>query len=452
MAFALLAQGNRERALCIFDLAFHDCELHEHNILLLLKSILVFESGNQEEGVMRAEHLATIADEVNDHKSTYLYTQVLAVMHMKKRCYGRAISLIEHAKSLGPKDKRCPPLVTISLIFGWNFNGLDIIAQQRLCEALYAEGHTAEATEILLNIIRTSDKDKKAIVDWIADFTQKCAVTLEHVGDSAFGSSKHDDAIAQYTAALSLSPASPTSLFIKRSRARAAKGLWEEALQDVNEVVKVDPSSPWGYEAKHMVLHGTKQYDEAIEAFKSMLHSIERSRDPETTQLRKNYISPSETIAAIDSIVSEICCPLVVVDVATGYLCDGTERMRIFKADPRFKELVSSMTKKVDKTLIRPVVQRFFGCVMFSHVWQGKEPSFQDVKLVKSVWNLPDTPLNNKLHNFCQETRRLGYRWAWSDTCCIDKLNSSILNESLTSMYRWYANSAATLVYLAWGS
>ncbi|KIO02156.1 hypothetical protein M404DRAFT_148584, partial [Pisolithus tinctorius Marx 270] len=107
------------------------------------------------------------------------------------------------------------------------------------------------------------------------------------------------------------------------------------------------------------------------------------------------------------------------------------------------------MTKKVDKTLIRPVVEKLFGYVMFSHAWQGKELSFQDVKLVKSVWDLPDTPLNNKLRNFCQETCRLGYRWAWSDTCCIDKLNSSILNESLTSMYRWYANSAATLVFLA---
>ncbi|KIO02189.1 hypothetical protein M404DRAFT_68540, partial [Pisolithus tinctorius Marx 270] len=77
------------------------------------------------------------------------------------------------------------------------------------------------------------------------------------------------------------------------------------------------------------------------------------------------------------------------------------------------------------------------------------EPSFQDVNLVNSVWDLPDTLLNNKLRVFCQETRRLGYNWAWSDTCCIDKSTSPILNQSLTSMYQWYANSAATLVFLA---
>ncbi|KAI6004542.1 hypothetical protein F5J12DRAFT_913668 [Pisolithus orientalis] len=440
MALALLGQGDWEGARCTFDLAFHDCELHDHRILLLLKAILVFECGYQDEGIMRAEHLATIAGEDNDDNGTYLYTQVIAVMYIKKGVYRRAISLIEHAKRLPPKVEWWPSLVTILLISGWSFNGLDIAAQQHLCETLYAEERAAEATEILLNIIRTADKERDVIPGWISDFTRKCAATLEHAGDSAFGSSKHDEAIAQYSAALSLSPQSPTSLLIKRSRAQAAKELWEDALQDANEAVNADPSGPWGYEAKHVALHGTKH---------PCYTGMGQSHDPAIIQLRKTYISPSDTIVAIGSVVSEICRPLVVIDVTTGYLCGETERMSIFKADPSFKELVSSMTKNVDKTLIRPVVERFFGYVMFSHAWQGTEPSFQDVKLVKSVWNLPDTPLNNKLRNFCQETRRLGYRWAWSDTCCIDKLNSSILNESLTSMYRWYANSAATLVFLA---
>ncbi|KAI5997217.1 hypothetical protein F5J12DRAFT_785172 [Pisolithus orientalis] len=244
-------------------------------------------------------------------------------------------------------------------------------------------------------------------------------------------------------------PSSPASLLIKRSRTRATKGLWEEAIQDANEEVKADPSSPWGYEATHVVLHGAKQYDEAIEAFKSMLHRMDQSHDPATTrmyllyetntpsdgftELRKNYISPPDVIAAIDSIVGEICCPLVVIDVTTGCLCNDTGRMRIFKADTRFKGLVSSMTKKVDRTEIR----------------HGNEPSFQDVNVVNSVWDLPDTPLNNKLHVFRLETRRFGHNWAWSYTCCIDKSASSVLNQSLTSMYKWNANSAATLVFLA---
>lgn len=45
-------------------------------------------------------------------------------------------------------------------------------------------------------------------------------------------------------------------------------GLWEDALQDANDAVKVDPSYPWSYEAKHLALHAARRYDEAIDAFK----------------------------------------------------------------------------------------------------------------------------------------------------------------------------------------
>ncbi|KAI6146669.1 hypothetical protein BKA82DRAFT_2189167 [Pisolithus tinctorius] len=219
----------------------------------------------------------------------------------------------------------------------------------------------------------------------------------------------------------------------------------------VVQAVKVDPSSPWSYEVKHAALHGAKRYDDAIDIFKSMLQVIEQSNDPQVRQLRKNYVSPSETIAAIDLIIHEILkdCPFVAINVATGCLCERSERIRIFKAGPSFKALVSSMTTEVDNERILRVVTIFFGYVMFSHAWQGNEPSFQDVNVVKSVWNLPDTPLHKKLRNFCQETRRLGHNWAWCDTCCIDKSTSSILNQSLTSMYQWYAGSAATIVFLA---
>ncbi|KIO01652.1 hypothetical protein M404DRAFT_149692, partial [Pisolithus tinctorius Marx 270] len=91
---------------------------------------------------------------------------------------------------------------------------------------------------------------------------------------------------------------------------------------------------------------------------------------------------------------------------------------------------------------------------MFSHVWNcpestGQEPSFEDVNEVKSVRNLSNKPLNEKLRNFCKKTRELGYDWAWSDTCCIQKKNDFIYKKSLKSMFRWYANSTATLVFLA---
>lgn len=234
--------------------------------------------------------------------------------------------------------------------------------------------------------------------------------------------------------------------------------------------MKLDASSPLIYETKHTVLCGAKRYDEAMDVFKNMLTMIEESNDSRISrmcfhvyvmytsngfiELRNDYVSPSETIAALDVIAFEILkrSPLVLIDITDGYLRDGNDRMRIFKDDPIFKELICSMTKRVDKDKIQDIVGGFLAYVMFSHVWsrpeEGMEPLFQDVKEVESVWNLSKTLQNEKLRNFCKKARNLHFRWAWSDTCCIDKLTNVILDQSLTSMYKWYENSAATLILL----
>ena len=57
-------------------------------------------------------------------------------------------------------------------------------------------------------------------------------------------------------------------------------------------------------------------------------------------------------------------------------------------------------------------------------------------------------PLNEKLRQFCEVVRTENYRWAWSDTCCIDKTISTVLNQSLTMMYKWYEAAASTFVLL----
>lgn len=46
---------------------------------------------------------------------------------------------------------------------------------------------------------------------------------------------QHDAAIEHYSAAVSLQPLKPDAL-VKRSRARAAKELWDDALQDTEDV------------------------------------------------------------------------------------------------------------------------------------------------------------------------------------------------------------------------
>ena len=68
-----------------------------------------------------------------------------------------------------------------------------------------------------------------------AAFRRRCAEKLEYFGDVAANSQQHDDAVVRYSAALSLDLPVPR-VFIKRSKEYLAKGLWQDALHDANQV------------------------------------------------------------------------------------------------------------------------------------------------------------------------------------------------------------------------
>lgn len=72
-----------------------------------------------------------------------------------------------------------------------------------------------------------------------SDFKSRCSEQLERLGDSATENWRHDDALKYYSAALSIQPADTPGYFIMRSKSRMAKGLWEDALDDANEVSSV---------------------------------------------------------------------------------------------------------------------------------------------------------------------------------------------------------------------
>ena len=141
-------------------------------------------------------------------------------------------------------------------IFGWTFDGLQITEQRYRCEALYASGRTEAATEVLRKLLDSFGEEinaSQAILEWVMGayyhvnpvdmsvehvplvLKRKCVSKLEALGDVALDSGEHDGAIAQYTSALSLDPAEPMEIFFKRSKARAEKGLWGDALVDANE-------------------------------------------------------------------------------------------------------------------------------------------------------------------------------------------------------------------------
>lgn len=54
----------------------------------------------------------------------------------------------------------------------------------------------------------------------------------------------------------------------------------------------------------------------------------------------------------------------------------------------------------------------------------------------------------SKIRNCCWLAAEEGHRYAWIDTCCIDKKSSAELSEAINSMFRWYQNAQICYVYL----
>ena len=131
------------------------------------------------------------------------------------------------------------------------------------------------------------------------DFKNRCRENLERLGDGAMDNQKHDEAIKYYSSALSVYPPDTQRFFILRSKVGMAKSLWEDAVEDANEVssivsrkylrwyrhnhqaIALDTSSPWGYGTKRAVLHRAGRYEEAIQTFETMLSKMEQSSDPQ---------------------------------------------------------------------------------------------------------------------------------------------------------------------------
>lgn len=69
----------------------------------------------------------------------------------------------------------------------------------------------------------------------------RCTKKLEFFGDIAAEAERNDEAVTQYSTALSLDPIFSQDLYVKRSRIYMAKGLWGDAIDDVTKVRHVCP-------------------------------------------------------------------------------------------------------------------------------------------------------------------------------------------------------------------
>lgn len=97
---------------------------------------------------------------------------------------------------------------------------------------------------------------------------------------------------------------------------------------------------------------------------------------------------------------------------------------------------------------------------ILSHVWnKGRraEQGFREISaLIENRARGPNSEekrdpwqgVSPKLKGFCELASKLGYEWAWADTCCIDKDSSAELSEAINSMFAWYSKAGVCIALL----
>ncbi|CCF46739.1 HET domain-containing protein [Colletotrichum higginsianum] len=85
---------------------------------------------------------------------------------------------------------------------------------------------------------------------------------------------------------------------------------------------------------------------------------------------------------------------------------------------------------------------------ILSHTWQkNEEISFQDMNNLEKFRHKAG---HAKIEKLCDiALRRYGCKYAWLDTCCIDKTSSAELSEAINSMFRWYKEAYVCFVFLS---
>ncbi|KAG1776065.1 hypothetical protein EV702DRAFT_364093 [Suillus placidus] len=109
--------------------------------------------------------------------------------------------------------------------------------------------------------------------------------------------------------------------YVNRSFVMARKADWDHALDEALKVIKLTPSSHIGYQLQHAALHGAQRYDEAIDAFQTMLSKFENAPDTQTRKLRQQYVNAERAIQ--ETIKAQLNdAPHRLLNTFTGRLCD----------------------------------------------------------------------------------------------------------------------------------
>ncbi|KAI9150827.1 Vegetative incompatibility protein [Paramyrothecium foliicola] len=89
---------------------------------------------------------------------------------------------------------------------------------------------------------------------------------------------------------------------------------------------------------------------------------------------------------------------------------------------------------------------------ILSHTWISPkdEITYQDMKTRKG--DIENDVFKqkgwDKVQRYCDRAAKDGWKWAWMDTCCIDKTSPADTQEAINAMFRWYQNAGICYVYL----
>ncbi|GJC77652.1 vegetative incompatibility protein HET-E-1 [Colletotrichum liriopes] len=83
---------------------------------------------------------------------------------------------------------------------------------------------------------------------------------------------------------------------------------------------------------------------------------------------------------------------------------------------------------------------------ILSHTWEEDEVTFRDIS---DLGRARQKAGFSKIAKTCELARGRGLRYAWVDTCCIDKSSSAELSEAINSMFAWYESSTVCFAFLS---
>ncbi|KAH8767745.1 heterokaryon incompatibility protein-domain-containing protein [Hyaloscypha sp. PMI_1271] len=105
--------------------------------------------------------------------------------------------------------------------------------------------------------------------------------------------------------------------------------------------------------------------------------------------------------------------------------------------------LINVETMQLEDFTVRPAPEY----AILSHTWSEEEVSLQEFTCQNA-----DTAKKEgfaKIVRTCSLAAENHIKYAWVDTCCIDKSSSADLTEAINSMFQWYKNAVVCYAYLS---